>query len=392
MATTDRKILTGATVLFLVLSGLAFMVSPVRTDPSATPTTYSAGVHGAAGAYLLLSELGYDVSRWERPPTELPEEPRGAILILAEPAEAISPLERDALRKFLASGGRILATGAGTASILQDWASRVESVQEAPWKDYPAVYPSDLSRGAPEISMTVRSRWRRDARRPIAIYGDAGDPVVAAARVGEGRFVWWAGPTPLTNAGIQATGNLVLFLNVIGMNETVEETRVLWDEYYHGHRGSLGSYMAATPVPWGLVQVGVIALAILATHARRFGPIVKPPVASRLTPLEFSETVGGLYERAGACSAVVGIAYHRFRSLLTRRLGIPGAVRPVEVSRRLRSRTGALDAGLVATLREAEAAQRRPDLEEWRALQLVRALHSQACKLGLISPVPKETP
>ena len=138
--------------------------------------------------------------------------------------------------------------------------------------------------------------------------------------MGAGEILWWAGATPLTNAGLRRDGNLRLFLNTV--SNTAPLT-VYWDEYFHGQRASLWSYFDGTPVPWGILQAFVIALAVLFTYSRRSGPIVKPAPVSRLSPLEFVDAVGSLYQSARAGSVAVAVSYRRLRVQLSQRMGFP---------------------------------------------------------------------
>ena len=61
----------------------------------------------------------------------------------------------------------------------------------------------------------------------------------------------------------------------------------------------------------------------VATFSRRHGPISTPIQPSRLSPLEFVETLGDLYLSAHAGSAAVRIADQRLRFQLSRQLGLP---------------------------------------------------------------------
>ena len=144
---------------------------------------------------------------------------------------------------------------------------------------------------------------------------------VLADRIGRSTF---GGPArrPLTNAGIVRAGNLELFLNSMA-GPSGEPLSIYWDEYFHGARGSLWSYIAATPLPWGMLQIALLMLALMFTFSRRSGPIVQPAAVSRLSPLEFVETMGGLYQRAHAAPIAVAAAYRLLRLELIRRLGFP---------------------------------------------------------------------
>jgi hypothetical protein len=133
---------------------------------------------------------------------------------------------------------------------------------------------------------------------------------------------WWASATPLTNLGITRDGNLQLFLNGVS-DEDGQPLEVYWDEYFHGRHGSLWSYVRQTPVFWGLLQACCLVLAALFSFSRRSGPVAAPPTVSRLSPLEFVDTMGSLYQRAGAASIAVDTSYRHLRLELARRLRLP---------------------------------------------------------------------
>jgi hypothetical protein len=185
-------------------------------------------------------------------------------------------------------------------------------------------------RDAPEISMIAPQHWQPRRTSQLVVYGNADTAAVITYTVGQGQVIWWGASSPLTNAGIRESGNLALFLNSVGPANGVH---VLWDEYFHGPHGSLWSYFARTPMPWGVAQVGIVFLAVVITYSRRQGPIVVPPAASRLSPLEFVETLGDLYLSAHAGSAAVRIAYQRLRFQLIRQLGLSPNVSDAEMAR-----------------------------------------------------------
>ena len=109
--------------------------------------------------------------------------------------------------------------------------------------------------------------------------------------------MWWASSAPLANGAIGRPQHVELLVNTLGPPGA---RTILWDEFYHGHTRSFWSYLAATPFasrhrcrPCGdrrrwrsspTPGAGV-------RSARR---VVEP----RTSPLEFVDTMGGLYERA----------------------------------------------------------------------------------------------
>jgi hypothetical protein len=166
--------------------------------------------------------------------------------------------------------------------------------------------------------------------------------------------------------------------------------QIYWDEYFHGERSSLWSYMQNTPVAWGVLQLGVLGVAVLFTFSRRSGPTVLPASVSRLSPLEFVNTLGGLYQRAKAEPAVVGIVYQRFRALLTRQLRLAPATDDATLENAIQTRLGQQLEGLPETLRRASAASCAPKVSPAEALALIEELEHYEELLGLKKPGPQE--
>jgi len=383
----DRRFLIIVGGLLLAVVMIVLAVSPPPAAQSAGfPSSYSPASDGAKAAFLLLKDLGFDLERWERPASELPGEPAGTLLILAEPFLAPSADERQAVHSFVRRGGQVLAAGPGAARLLPDGGALDYEPPAAGWKEFRAVLPSPLTRGAPRITLEPRARWQMAHFAHAAPYAEGINSVVVAYRYGEGQVVWWAAATPLTNAGIRQSGNLTLLLNSLG---PPGQKRLLWDEYYHGQRGSLWSYFAGTPLPWGLLQLGLVALAVLLTFARRAGPVRAPVPVSRLSPIEFVETLGDLYHRAHAAPAAVAIAWQRFRYRLARRLGLSPAAAIAQLYQSVRDRLGWKEPGFFEALQRAERAARNPALTDAEALQIVQSLEHYA-ELLQLKPRPQE--
>jgi len=119
---------------------------------------------------------------------------------------------------------------------------------------------------------------------------------------------------------------------------------------------------------------------------------VLPPVISRLAPLEFVDTLGGLYERARAEPAVVGFVYQRFRATLSRQLRISSSASDTELAEAVQNRLGWNESGLKTTLARALVASRARRVEPQEALGLVRELEQYEEQLGLKKKTAKEKP
>ncbi len=369
----DQQLLIGAAFVLIFLAAVAAVVSPPTASEGAIPpSSYSPAWAGAKGAYTLFERLGYRVERWEKPLERLPVPSPGAVLILADPDPSPAPTSGDriAVRRFLEAGGRVLATGPGAAAYLPN---ALPFTPAMPWesnRQFPAREPSPLDRGVAEIELPPPRAWHPKEPAHLVAFGDGETAAVVTWPFGRGEVTWWASSVPLTNGGIRQAGNLGLLLNSVGP----AEGRVFWDEYIHGLRGSLWSFFAATPVPWALAEFGLVFLALLFTYSRRESPARAPAIVSRLSPLEFVETLGDLYHSARAGAAAVAVAHARLRFLLARQLGFPSTAGSRDVARSASQRLGWDEAALFDTLSRAERAARAPEFKDHDALHLVQEL------------------
>jgi len=382
----DRRILAGSAAVLALLLAAAALLAPVQESESPRVSSYSYDSNGAAAAYTLLPQLGYGVQRWVRPPAELPTDAWHYTLVLAEPVAGAGKPDRAALQRFLHRGGRILGTGAAAGPMLTE-ADFEPAVSWLGWTHFPVAAAGPLAAVAPQITMQPEATWATQPAGELALYGTAGHAVVVIQPAGGGELEWWAGPTPLLNAGLREPGNLELLLHALG---PPGKRQILWDEYYHGERPGLWLYMAATPLRFGLWPLGLLLVSVLWTFSRRSGPIHVPPSPSRLSVLEFVDTLGGVYQRAHDPAIAVEVAYQRLRALLLRRLGL-GAGASAEAADldhhlpEAAARCFPDVPGLAATLRRCQEAQ-YAHLSDPQALALVQQMHELTRHLRLETP------
>ncbi|MGH9556215.1 MAG: DUF4350 domain-containing protein [Terriglobales bacterium] len=379
----DRKVLIVTGILLVTMLAATLLASPQEEEAPGYPSTYSAASGGGKAAFLLLKESGYKVERWESSALELPSEPKGTLLILVDPQIPPSAAEQQAVRDFLSKGGRVLISGFLGSAFVPEYdlqlPQRFGEVDLDP-KAFTATLPSPLTRGVPEIRQPLLAHWGGKYRAHLPLYRRDQDVVMVTYRVGEGQVIWWANSLLLSNAGLMGKGNLELLLNLAGARG---EQQILWDEYYHGRRRSLWSYFGVTSLVWSVAQLGLLIVAIAITFSRRSGPVRAPAAESRLSPLEFVETLGGLYARARASPAAVEIAHQRFRYLLGRRLGLPPDTAAQQLARSAHERLGAKERELHQTLERARTAAGDFDLTDQQALALVQQFHQHAAEMEL---------
>jgi hypothetical protein len=391
LAPGDRNLLILAGLLIAALSAAAVISSPQgsRRLPGIA-SSYSAADDGAKAAYL--EELGYHVERWDNSPQDLPGvafEPfsvnpvaaaANTLLILAQPVYPASAEEKTDLLNFVRRGGRVLIAGGRPGLLVPEGAVKGAPFSASLTKSYSAELPAPLTRDAPEIRMPAYTRWGRLSGDQLRYYGDAEGATVVSLGVGKGQVIWWASPAPLTNSGIIQATNLMLLLNSIGERKDI---RILWDEYYHGFRAGFWSYLDRTPVPWALLQVAVLLAAALVTYGRRKGPVRPLQRESRLSPLEFVETLGGLYQQRGGAAEALEIAYHRFRFLLLRRLGLPAATSLQQIQQAVHDHLGWIIPGFSETLLRCDQGVKNPHLTAAQSLHLIQKLHDYTRRFGL---------
>jgi hypothetical protein len=115
------------------------------------------------------------------------------------------------------------------------------------------------------------------------------------------------------------------------------------------------------------------------------------PQPSRLSPLEFVNTLGKLYRRANAVHSALAIPYARFRAQAARQLGINQDVPAPDLARALKNRLRSKDDSLAELLQQIEDALHDPELREAQALELVQQLNRHAQNLKLNPMERQET-
>jgi hypothetical protein len=386
----DTRYVLGALALMAILLALTYAFAPAPAPQSyGFPSTYAADWTGTKAAYELLEDHGYRVERWEKSPEQLPSSRPGDVLILVDPFEGGSSSEVAAIRRFVVDGGRILAMGANARQVVPDLQAAGAADYDPETKTFSALLPSSITRSAPEITMSSPDTFTSSPHPWLELYGKGDQIAVVSYRVGKGELIWWASASLLTNGMIREKNNLEFFLNCVGSKATAH---IYWDEYFHGSRASVYSYFAKGPLPWAGLQVLIAFLAVVLTFSRRSGAMRLPATESRLSPLEFVETLGDLYQSAHASPAAVGVAYRRFRLALSRKLAAPAKVKLPELCRAASARFGWPEDPLLDTLSRSERAMRNINLEESEALYLVRQLHELSARLEPTGRANQETP
>jgi hypothetical protein len=366
----DVAVVVAAALLMLAVAGATSVLAPPGEGLGVRGSSLSSGTAGAKAGFLLLRRLGYVVQRTFDPIAELDADPETDVIVLMAPQMEPSDLDVLALRRFVEAGG--VAVVGEARPWLPAYVTDAEPPSRAATPE--AVAASPLALGAPRIRMDHLGGAGTPRPPYTAIYADARGTAVAAARIGRGRIVHWESALPATNAAIDEPGHVELLLNAMG---PPLDRRVLWDEHYHGHRRSAWSYAAGTPLPAALAQLGVIALAVVATVSVRRWPLRARPEPPRTAPLEFVDTMGGLYERAGATTTAVAVALAHLRRRLTAAAGLPADADDARLAAGAAGRAGLAPEALASLLARARDGL-RGRLGVHAAIEIVRGLQDAA--------------
>jgi len=378
-ASEQRGFLLFGIGLVLLMTLVAWLNVNERDQGQGFPSSYNTQPYGAKAAYLLLEKNGYTVERWNKAPAELPVNSSGTTLVVAGPEFYPHSGEMGGLVRFVLHGGTLLVAGARPNSFIPQ-SSAESGDARIGFAECKPVALTSLTRGGP-ISQDGNLIWDFDKdARPVHFlvhFKDQDDkPVVISYTLGQGRVVWWASALPLTNAGIRNRGNLDLLLNTIGDNR-----HVLWDEYYHEAHENGSAHFSHPEQVWALAQAGFLGLLVILTFSRRSGPIVPLRRESRLSPLEFVETLGSVFQRARGTQVAVEIAFNRFQQIAARRLGIPGSATASDILLAMSKRGIKLPQDAAVWVSRSDEASRDTELTEKNALEYVRALNQAALLL-----------
>jgi hypothetical protein len=325
----QRLILIVLSVMVVLIMAVA-VLAPKQSEDDPTPASTNTGPLGAKAAYLTLEGLGHKTSRWTKPLSEFNDsmddaEAAKTTLVVLEPVyDATEEAQLKAqIKQFMGRGGQVLTTGAGGAtllggkvqdSILEDGLCRTEPEGD-----------SALAK-AGKVQISDHGGWKLDDKQ------FAGDNLKVAQRCGKdavvvsftaagtaqrGGAVWWSSAVPMTNVELKQDPALKLVVASFG-----EGRDVVFVESLHTVTRTLWDAAKGLPVGWVSWQAAALFALLILSFSRRRGPVRMPVTLPRSSPVEFATSMGDLYEKGGATSAVTEAAKRRLFRMLTREAGL----------------------------------------------------------------------
>jgi hypothetical protein len=319
-------------VVLLLFIGLnaVFLAQPEEeeTEQTGSRSSYRGTRYGTLAYFLLLSEMGFAVTRFEEPFTALPESGVGALFVITPRADH-QPTEEEfeSLREWVVDGGQLVIVD---REIFVSFAEPPLQIETRPMADASVrpMGPSIYTRGVETVQVTPFAR-------AISLTPDSGaahftgsrGPILVDLPYGSGHITLVSESHMLENAGITEGDNLVLALNLAhGLRDT---KAIAFDEYHHGYGtvvgggGSLREYISGTPVPWILAQLALLAIAVAVTVGVRFARPIPVALERRTSALEFVSSMATVQRLAEASELAIENIYGPFRMRLTRYANLP---------------------------------------------------------------------
>jgi hypothetical protein len=377
-------------LLFVLLVGLNFVFFVDRSDAEENEFTgdrssYRSTPYGTLAFYTLLEESHYDVTRFEKPFTELKDHEPGT-LVMVTPPDMHSPDEEEfaALDKWIEAGGLLIIVDRDINKQIGDAGFHTEyAFAKSPVR---ILQPTSLTRGVQAVAVSeYASRVKVDSRASTYHVGDNEAAVVADAQVGKGRVVVLTDPFIVANNGISQANNVILSLNLFAERPA---GKIAFDEYHHGYGArttgqGLMSYFRGTPVPWMFAQVALIVALVVYSNGRRFGRPVPLKRERRTTNLEFVSSMANITRLAQATDLAMENIYAEFRKRLCRISSVPQKVENDKLAAAAARRAKLDERDLSRLLARCEEVAGGEHVSDSELLKLVGRIREIESQLGL---------
>ena len=381
-------LLVGGLFAVLVALNFLFFVDTRATEEdelTGDRSSYRATPYGTLAFYTLLKESGYDVTRFEKPFTELKDREPGSLIIIAPP-EVHQPDEDEftALNKWVEAGGLLIIIDREISVPVGDGTANTEDAESK--TVVRPLQPTPFTRGVERVGLSEHARRVRvDSRSATYHIGDDQAAVLADAQVGRGRIVLLTDQFVVANNGISQADNVILALNLL---EGRPAGKIAFDEYHHGYGkssagGGLMSYFRGTPVPWMLAQAGLVAALVVYSYGRRFGRPIPLRQERRTTNLEFVSSMANITRLAEASDLAMENIYTEFRKRLCRFSGAPSKIENARLAAAAARRAKLDERELTGLLSRCDEIARGAPVGEPELLKLVTRIREIESQMGL---------
>jgi hypothetical protein len=332
-----RQVLNSVIVVLVVLVVIGLNVllyteeDSYEDERTGSRSTNSARPYGTRGFYVLLQELGYEVTQLEESLPALPElEEVGSLFIIGPPIPYAQE-ELTALEEWVEAGGYLVIVDREIDWPIADGQIKMSTYSKfKQWRRPQIEQPTAFTAGVDHVQLTEFARGVKAENAPIIKHvGDQDGPVLIDFRYGDGRIVLLGEPYMVANNGIMAADNLTLMLNIV---RSMPEGVIAFDEYHHGYGGvysrgvvlNLYDYFKGTPVLWVFLQLSLAAAAMIYSRGRRFARPVPLPEPRRTRSLEYVASFASLAHRMESRRFALENLYRAFRRRVSAAGGVGG--------------------------------------------------------------------
>ncbi len=384
--TSATFLIVGLFLLFVALNFVFFVDTRAEDEDELTGdrSSYRSTPYGTRAFYTLLQESRYNVTRFEKPFTELKDQEPGTLIVIAPP-DTRNPDEEElsALNKWVEAGGLLIIIDREIKVSIGDAAVHTENSTSK--SAVHSLQPTPFTRGVQRVGLSEHAtRVKVDSRSVTYHIGDDQAAVLADAQVSKGRVVLLTDQFVVANNGISQGDNVILALNLLAGHPP---GKIAFDEYHHGYGasstpGGLMSYFRGTPVPWMMAQAGLIAVLVVYSYGRRFGRPIPLRQERRTTNLEFVSSMANITRLAEASDLAMENIYSEFRKRLCRVGGVPAKIENAKLAAAA-ARLAKLDEReLAALLYLCEEIAQRDQVSEPELLKLVTRIRWIEADLG----------
>jgi hypothetical protein len=279
-------------------------------------SSYATGGDGLAAYLSLLVDDGHQVRRVHAYPAGAGLDRSDTAFVLD--AQFVAPRDAQALRLFVAAGGRLVVGGAEPAGWLR------ELVSPAPVWSSTAPSGSQVLAPVPELAgiggvVGDGSGSWRSTGAALAAFGGTSGSLLAVAAAGKGRVLFLADASPLQNRLLASADNARFAEALAG----APDRPVVFFESYHGYGPTTG--VGRIPRRWLvlLAGLGLAALTLMVARGRRLGP---PEAETRELPPPrrvYVLSLAGVLARTRKPAEALEPVRTEARARIAKRAGLP---------------------------------------------------------------------
>lgn len=316
-------------------------------------SSYSTGPEGTKGAFMLLSELGFNVSRYEAGFDSLPE----GLLIIIEPDYDFADREIFSLKQWISHGNTLVFFSEYDNSLYKKWNMKIKESKSS--GVFQPLHPAGSLSGVANVKFTSLSRMDGFTDGMVEYFGDATGALMVTCPEGKGHAVFITDNTVISNKSIGNLDNSVLLVSIL--NSYVSKgSNIYWDEYHHGY-GTVVYDRKETLWTWMPVYIKVIILQIflaififLFARSLRFGsPVPLSVKPSGPCQSEFVISMANLFIRAEGRREIACELYSSFKRDIVKKLGIKNQEDYNEIAKKVSERAGLPSEPLVELIKSA---------------------------------------